>query len=306
MRGYFTFSQINHFFFPFKKEDILVFMGMSSALKQALVGAAVSAGLFGVYLLLRQGSAFSLSAFVEYLLVVACFGAMGTFVAGRIKGGRGQETHTQQMTHDGTGSGDQRPAPVESKSPEPSVDAAKLARLERALDGRNLAALSMVNERLLRVGMDLDRLKNSYKDLYHKAPVMYFSLDAEGRLVTFNDTLVGTLGYQRDELAGRLYKELLAPLARTEWEDRSRANGKPGHPLARGEEMETLWHTKDGAILDVWIRSVPVYNDEGKFERFRSAALDLTERNRLAKESRARGDKIGTHQCQPAAKQRRA
>ncbi len=139
----------------------------------------------------------------------------------------------------------------------------------------------------------MDRLKKSYFELYHKAPVMYFSLDGEGKLVTVNDTLVATLGYTREELTGRSYKDLLAPAARGDWEKHAPANGRAGdQALALKEETETLWQTRKGAPLDIWIRSVPVYNAEGRFERYRSAALDLTERNRLAKELRTRGDEL--------------
>ena len=103
---------------------------------------------------------------------------------------------------------------------------------------------------------------------------MYFSLDVDGRLVTFNDTLVVTLGYQREELARRPYTELLAPSARADWDKSLRRDANN----TLSEEAETLWRTSDGAILDVWIRSVRVLDEEGKFVRYRSAALDLTER----------------------------
>ena len=35
-------------------------------------------------------------------------------------------------------------------------------------------------------------------------------------------------------------------------------------------------------MLDVWVRSIPVLDDRGRFVRSRSAALDFSERNRLA------------------------
>ena len=43
------------------------------------------------------------------------------------------------------------------------------------------------------IGQDLSRLKLSYHELYHNAPVMYFSIDKQGKLVTFNDTLIQLL-----------------------------------------------------------------------------------------------------------------
>ncbi len=140
---------------------------------------------------------------------------------------------------------------------------------------------------------DLERLKESYRDLYHNAPVMYFSLDNAGRLVTFNDTLVRTLGYQRRELVQRPYRDLLAPSALQKWEAHMQnAATLPGKRLPVVDKEETLWKAKNGSVLDVWIRSVPVVNSDGTVVRRRSAALDLTERNRLAHELRSRGDEL--------------
>jgi PAS domain-containing protein len=61
---------------------------------------------------------------------------------------------------------------------------------------------------------DMERLKESYKDLYHKAPVMFFSLDADGLFVSCNDTLLTTLGYEREDLTGKPYTRLLQPADR--------------------------------------------------------------------------------------------
>ncbi len=143
-------------------------------------------------------------------------------------------------------------------------------------------AVQQHQRRLRRVAADLGRLKESYRELYHNAPVMYFSLDVDGRLVTFNDTLIRTLGYQRDALARHSYLNLLAPGAAP----------PAGRAPFRDGEVETRWRSRTGAVLDVWIRTVAVLDEQGGFVRYRSAALDLTEKNRLANELRARGDEL--------------
>ena len=55
--------------------------------------------------------------------------------------------------------------------------------------------LSQANDRLQRINNELERLKESYRDLYHNAPALYFSLDARGNLAACNDTMLQTLGY---------------------------------------------------------------------------------------------------------------
>lgn len=147
-------------------------------------------------------------------------------------------------------------------------------------------ALAKVKRRWRSANQDLHRLKLSYRELYQYAPVMYFSMDSNGKLVTFNDTLIRTIGYERQELQGKDYTSLLAPATL-----KSYVTIAESMPSQEGE-IETQWRKKDGTVIDVWLHSVPVYDDHGHFVRYRSAALDLTEKNRLANELRSRGDEL--------------
>jgi PAS domain S-box-containing protein len=141
-------------------------------------------------------------------------------------------------------------------------------------------------QRFRRIAGDMSRLKESYRELYQNAPVMYFRLDVLGRLIAFNNTLIRTLGRRREELTGRSYTDLLEQVP-----------GRPGDvlqmqpPFAEGQ-VEARWRTKLGTVLDVWIRTVADRDEDGNVVRYRSAAIDLTERNRLAHELRARGDEL--------------
>lgn len=146
-------------------------------------------------------------------------------------------------------------------------------------------ALIQANARLQRINRDLERLKESYRDLYNNAPGMYFSLDENGRFVTCNDTMLRTLGYSREELQGQPYANLLAP------ESRLPFSRDPG-AYQRAGEVETRWLKKDGTVIDVWIRSTPVLDSNNKFLRSRSAAQDVTERNQLAKDLRAKNEEL--------------
>ncbi len=173
------------------------------------------------------------------------------------------------------------------------VDVTDRVRGEEELRKRT-KDLSRNNSRLLRINRDLERLKESYRDLYHNAPIMYFSLDVTGRLVTMNETLLRTLGYEREDILHQPYHCLLAPPQAEAWKrDETDSSFELGlHSLTRDGEMETQWIKKDGNILDVWIRSIAVKDTDGRFVRSRSAALDVTERNRLANELRARGNEL--------------
>jgi PAS domain S-box-containing protein len=149
---------------------------------------------------------------------------------------------------------------------------------DRVLTDRELRTrgreLAEANDRLRRINSDLRRLKEGYRDLYHHAPVMYFSLDDRGRFATCNETMLHSLGYAREEVFGQPFGVVLAPAARPAY---------LGDPAAyrTANEIETQWRKKDGSVIDVWIRTAPLQDEQGRFVRSRSAAQDVTERNRL-------------------------
>jgi PAS domain S-box-containing protein len=150
---------------------------------------------------------------------------------------------------------------------------------------RRTDELSRANERLQQINANLERLKESYGDLYHQAPVLYFSLDGRGNLIAVNETMLQTLGYLREDLLGQLYARLLTPASRQRYLDDPDA-------YQRSSEIEAQWVKKDGTPLDVWIRSTPLVDDQGRFIRSRSAAQDVTERKRLADAVHAKNEEL--------------
>jgi PAS domain S-box-containing protein len=163
---------------------------------------------------------------------------------------------------------------------------------ERVLTERELfrrsREISEANTQLRKINEDLQRLKESYRDLYHHAPVLYFSLDPESRLVAFNETMSRTLGYSREELLGQPYSNLLPP----EQRDAFQANPTVAS-LQRPGEVEMQWVKHDGTVIDVWIGTTVICNEAGVFLRSRSAALDVTERRRLALEVEQKAEEVG-------------
>lgn len=164
------------------------------------------------------------------------------------------------------------------------VDVSDRVRAERELR-RRTAELSAANAMLQSINADLQRLKESYSDLYHQAPVCYFSVDASGNLVACNETFVETLGYPREALIGRPYGQLLAPGNRATYE-------ADPDVLQRHGETETRWVKQDGAVIDVWIGTSTIEDAHDAFVRSRSAARDISERNQLAHALRSKAEEI--------------
>lgn len=164
------------------------------------------------------------------------------------------------------------------------LDITEKVRTESELR-RRTQELSEANTRLRQINHDLQRLKESYRDLYHNAPVLYFSLDIDGRFAALNETLLRTLGYSRDELMGQHYTLLLRS------EDQQTFLNDPTvfqHP----GEIEARWVKRNGVVIDVWIGTTTIKDARGHFVRSRSAARDVSERNRLEQALQTKAEEI--------------
>jgi chemotaxis family two-component system sensor kinase Cph1 len=164
------------------------------------------------------------------------------------------------------------------------LDVTSQVRTEQELR-RRTEELSRANAAQRQINADLQRLKESYRDLYHNAPVLYFSLDPHGRLVACNNTMLRTLGYPREELIGQPYTRLLPSAGQSSFLENPTMFHVPG-------EVETRWIKADGTVIDVWIGTTTIRNEQGHFVRSRNAALDVSERRSLEAALRAKTDKL--------------
>jgi PAS domain S-box-containing protein len=150
---------------------------------------------------------------------------------------------------------------------------------------RRTAELSQVNAQLVQINQELQRLKESYRDLYHQAPMLFFSVDAGGRMVACNQTMVGAIGCPREKLLNHPYTQLLTPKSRAAFLADPTVFQRPG-------ELETQWVKQDGTIMEMWIATTTIRDEKGMFIRSRSAARDITEQKRLANALKAKAAEV--------------
>jgi PAS domain S-box-containing protein len=150
---------------------------------------------------------------------------------------------------------------------------------------RRTEELSEANARLRQANSDLQRLKESYRDLYHQSPVLYFSLDARGHFVACNETMLRTLGYHRTAILGQPYTRILTPPSSAAFLADPTVFQRPG-------ELESQWVKQDGTVMDMWIDTTTVKDEQGAFVRSRSAARDVTDRKRLGDALRAKAEEV--------------
>jgi PAS domain S-box-containing protein len=166
------------------------------------------------------------------------------------------------------------------------TDVTDKIKAERELRFRT-SELIKVNEQLRQINRELEELKDRYRDLYQNAPAMYYSLDATGKILDCNETLLQTLGYSRDHLVGRPFPELIAEPFRT----RFAANFSE---LLRRTAIEvgSQWIKANGEVLDVWVSARTVHGLDGKFLHTRGVAQDVTARHRLEAELKEKNEHL--------------
>lgn len=150
---------------------------------------------------------------------------------------------------------------------------ANLIARRHALQEANLSLEQKVAERTAELS-----------DLYHYSPVGYHSIEPDGTIHQINDRELQWLGYERDEVVGRMHiRELIPPGDEAIFYERQ-ARMKAGATLP---PMDVQMVRRDGSLLPVRISSAAVFDDDGRFLMSRSAVMDVTEQRKLELELRS-------------------
>jgi len=115
------------------------------------------------------------------------------------------------------------------------------------------------------------------QDLYNHAPCGYHSLDSEGYYVQINDTELAWLGYDRDEVVGKMnVADLLTPESLRLFQDNFSQLKEKGWI----KDLEFDFVRKDGSVFPVLLNATAVTDEAGNFLMSRSTIFDITERKR--------------------------
>lgn len=116
-----------------------------------------------------------------------------------------------------------------------------------------------------------------YADLYANAPCGYHSIDADGRFVRINDTLLRWMGRTRAEVIGTHIAHLLTP--------EGVASFTQGFPelkaQGRLDDIQFDLIAKDGSRRSLLGSATAIRDDDGRFLVTRTATHDVTELRRM-------------------------
>jgi PAS domain S-box-containing protein len=127
----------------------------------------------------------------------------------------------------------------------------------------------------------IDRLKKSeerYMDLFEHSPDMYHIVNAEGIIISCNQTEADRLGYRKDELVGHSILKLYPTDYQTEAKRLLRDIFELNREV-KGLEEQML--TSDGKLIDVSVNTSVIYDEARRPVLMRVAARDITEKKKL-------------------------
>lgn len=149
--------------------------------------------------------------------------------------------------------------------------------------GSERCLLSLVNDITARkrAEEELRQSEERYRRLYNDTPVMLHSIDQDGRLVSVSNFWLETLGYERDEVLGRISTDFLTP------ESRAYATEVVLPAFFRTgccKEVPYQFVKKNGETLEVVLSAIAERDDEGKIIRSLAVMVDVTDRKRADEE----------------------
>jgi diguanylate cyclase (GGDEF)-like protein/PAS domain S-box-containing protein len=120
-----------------------------------------------------------------------------------------------------------------------------------------------------------------YSELYHDAPVGYFTTRLDDRITRVNHRFLEWTGYTEDQVVGRRFVDLLDPGTQLFYETRH----VPVLHL-EGETREVVLGIRrsDGQVMPVLLNSVLVLGTDGQPRLVRSAVFDATARSQYERD----------------------
>jgi PAS domain S-box-containing protein len=142
-----------------------------------------------------------------------------------------------------------------------------------------LLVLEMRNEELLRIQEALEETRLKYFDLYDNAPVGYFTLDKNGKILDANLTGAGLLGIERSLMVNNPFSQYILKDYRDEFH---RHHRKVLETIER-QTSDIKLEKKNGDTFYAQLESIAVGDSEGN-KLCRTAVIDITLRKLSDKE----------------------
>ena len=140
-----------------------------------------------------------------------------------------------------------------------------------------------------RLDVELTRSLTRHQMLYHIAPAMMHTIDAEARLITVSDTWLARLGYCREEVIGRHAWDFLTPQS----SDYARTSVIPKlFSTGRCEDVHYQYLRKDGGVIDVLLSATLERDADGNAWHSLAILQDITDKMRFERELAEQNERL--------------
>lgn len=159
------------------------------------------------------------------------------------------------------------------------VDITERKQAEEALRQLNQELEQRVTSRT----RELARSERRHRDLVETIPDWVWEVDAQSRYVFCGPQSRALLGFEPEEILGRTPFDLMPD------GEAQRVANTAAPLMARGQALDALENVirrKDGELVVLETRGVPVYDADGHVQGYRGVDRDITERRRVAEELR--------------------
>ncbi|MBI9037455.1 MAG: response regulator [Bacteroidales bacterium] len=150
-----------------------------------------------------------------------------------------------------------------------------MLRIKEAED-RLRAEKKVLEELVLERTSELKESEIKYKALYNYAPLPYQSLNEVGDFKDVNPAWLKTLGYERKEVVGKMFKDFLHPDWKKHFEKKFTEFKQQGFI----HNVQYKIKQKEGHYLDVLFEGRIGYYPNGSFKQTYCVFQDITERKR--------------------------
>ncbi|MBF0328783.1 MAG: response regulator [Nitrospirae bacterium] len=137
--------------------------------------------------------------------------------------------------------------------------------------------LELQNEELRRIQAELEESKNKYSHLYELAPVGYFTLDVDGKIVQVNLTGCILLAAERSKLIGHSFTHYISP----ESQDAFYFHCRKVIGSKLKETCELNIKNDKGEHFNGLVESIFVEGKNGEKDTLRLILVDITERKKM-------------------------
>ncbi|MCF8381370.1 MAG: PAS domain S-box protein [Bacteroidales bacterium] len=147
---------------------------------------------------------------------------------------------------------------------------------------------------LLKAKEKAQESEEKYKALYENAPLAYQSLNENGSFNDVNPTWLSTLGYKREEVIGKFFKDFL----HLDWQSHFEKNYPAFKKRGYVSDVQFKIRHKKGHYLDISFEGCIGYHSDGSFKQTYCVFQDITEKKQaledllIAKEKAEESDRL--------------